>query len=654
MPRSSRTGRRDARVGAAVYTPGKGAPAKPALTLARRFAQHLSETGLLADGPALIAVSGGRDSVALLHLLRFPLRRAGLVAAHFDHAMRAGSDADADWVAGLCRAWGVPLIRECAAVPPRSEAQARTLRYAFLHHVAGLVGARTIVTAHHADDQVETIFFRLMRGTGVRGLRGIPERRGDIVRPLLPFGRSEIADYAELAGITWREDPTNASPGYARNRIRHWLLPALEALAPGTRDALLGAGRAARVLDDAWSAALGPVLEDVVQWEGEEAVEVARTRLLAYDSHVSARVLRHLLRRFGSSPGRAGTRAALEFIMSGASGGQVPVAGGVRIRRDFDRIWIGRLTRIAEPDRDLVIPTADAGQGTARVGGRGILVRWRTVGGGTADAGCFATGALRFPLTVRGWHPGDRIRLAYGTKKLKKLFAERRIDRNARARVPVLVDGTGRVLWVVGVARSVVALPDAAGNLEMRVEMPNTAEMRARTGGRDLSRIVFDEHSIAQRVGEMGREISAAYPEGEPLLVIGLLKGSFIFLADLVRQIPRPVHVDFLVAASYGSGTESSGEVRLLYDPEASLTDRHVLLVEDIIDSGTTLNRLIPRLEARGPRSLELCALLHKHIARDLVKEPRWLGFDAPREFLVGYGLDHSEDFRNLPFIASL
>lgn len=182
----------------------------------------------------------------------------------------------------------------------------------------------------------------------------------------------------------------------------------------------------------------------------------------------------------------------------------------------------------------------------------------------------------------------------------------------------------------------------------------NSIDMRARMGGQELRRIVFTEETIAARVAEMGREIAESYPGDEPLLVLGLLKGSFIFLADLVRQIPRPMHVDFLVAASYGSGTESSGEVRLLYDPEASLRGRHVLLVEDIVDSGTTVNRLIPMLEQREPRSLELCALLHKRIATGLVREPRWVGFDAPKEFLIGYGLDHSENYRNLPFIASL
>ncbi len=189
---------------------------------------------------------------------------------------------------------------------------------------------------------------------------------------------------------------------------------------------------------------------------------------------------------------------------------------------------------------------------------------------------------------------------------------------------------------------------------EKGLAVMNGADTRALMGGRPLRRVVYEEAEIAARVEAMGREIAEAYPEGESLLVLGLLKGSFIFMADLVRHIPRPLQVDFLVASSYGSGTETSGEVRLLYDPEAVLEGRHVLLVEDIVDSGTTLNRLIPLLRKRAPGSLELCALLHKHIAASLVLEPRWVGFDCPREFLIGYGLDHSENYRNLPFIASL
>lgn len=183
--------------------------------------------------------------------------------------------------------------------------------------------------------------------------------------------------------------------------------------------------------------------------------------------------------------------------------------------------------------------------------------------------------------------------------------------------------------------------------------MLDTAEVTRRTGGRTVKSIVFDEETIARRVVELGEQITNAYPDGE-LLVLGLLKGSFIFLSDLVRQIHRPLQVDFLVASSYGNDTVSSGRVRLLYDPETELAGKHIILVEDIIDTGTTLNRLTEVLRARRPESLAICTLLDKHIAPEPPEAVRFVGFPAPPAFLVGYGLDHAEDFRHLPFIADL
>ena len=174
-----------------------------------------------------------------------------------------------------------------------------------------------------------------------------------------------------------------------------------------------------------------------------------------------------------------------------------------------------------------------------------------------------------------------------------------------------------------------------------------------RLDGRAVKRIAFTSEVIAARVRELGRKITDAYPDNE-LLVLGLLKGSFIFLSDLVRQIQRPLQVDFLVATSYGDATVSSGTVRLVYDPETTLEGKNILLVEDIVDSGRTLSRLLDLLSERRPRSLEVCALLHKHVAEYLRYPTRFVGFDAPNEFLVGYGLDHAENFRHLPYIASL
>jgi hypoxanthine phosphoribosyltransferase len=182
--------------------------------------------------------------------------------------------------------------------------------------------------------------------------------------------------------------------------------------------------------------------------------------------------------------------------------------------------------------------------------------------------------------------------------------------------------------------------------------MASPAEVRDRTGGQDVRRIVYSEEEIAARVAEMAAEIAAAYPPEEELLVLGTLKGSFIFLADLVRQIRRPMQVDFIGAASYGSGTVSSGRVDLVYDAEAVLAGRNVLLVEDIIDSGHTIASVLEMLQTRQPASLKVCTLLDKAERREVVVPIDYRGFSIPSKFVFGYGLDLDEYYRNLPFIG--
>ncbi len=195
--------------------------------------------------------------------------------------------------------------------------------------------------------------------------------------------------------------------------------------------------------------------------------------------------------------------------------------------------------------------------------------------------------------------------------------------------------------------------PSIPGLPSDRKEAPLAHIWNGQLGARQLRRIVYSADEIQHRVAEMGTEIGEAYGPRSDVLVLGMLKGSFIFVADLVRRIPFPIHVDFLLASSYGNDRVSSGKVRLMYNPEASMKGRHVILVEDIVDSGTTINRLMPLLQEREPASLEICTLLHKRIAR-LDWNVRWVGFDAPAEFLVGYGLDYAEDFRHLPYIGSI
>jgi hypoxanthine phosphoribosyltransferase len=165
--------------------------------------------------------------------------------------------------------------------------------------------------------------------------------------------------------------------------------------------------------------------------------------------------------------------------------------------------------------------------------------------------------------------------------------------------------------------------------------------------------ILVQQDELAHRVRALGEQISKDY-EGRDLLLVGVLKGAVFFLSDLMRHLTVPCEVDFMAVASYGSSTDSSGVVRILKDLDAPIAGRDVLIVEDIVDSGLTLNYLRRTLEARDPASLEVCALLTKPERRKVETPIRYTGFEIPNRFVIGYGLDHAERYRNLPYVAVL
>jgi tRNA(Ile)-lysidine synthase len=454
----------------------------------------------------MVAVSGGLDSVTLLHLIRTALPASEVAVAHFDHGWRAASAEDARWVAALAERQGLPFFTALAGAGARgrshTENDGRTSRYEFFHNSARAWNADLVVTAHHADDQAETVLFRIARGAGTRGLRGIPEKRGIFVRPLLPFHGTDIAEYARAQGLTWREDASNSDARHARNRIRHALLPALEQHAPGTTARLLAISALAGEAERHWDDVLNCALRNVVISRNESSFTLASPVLVGYHHTIRARVLRILSRRLGRPLGRTGTQVGAKFINSGRSGSAVGLARDIWLSREFDHFVLQRKAGcnakkpMAVCDVSAAIPNAADGAARAVVGGRRVWLRWSMEAAGERveqagpanveavrnDVACgtmavtFDPASLRFPLEIRAWHPGDRIRLSYGSKKLKKLFVERRIARSERQRVPVLAEsGSGTVLWLAGIARAALADP-AIGSPVFRIRVENDDE----------------------------------------------------------------------------------------------------------------------------------------------------------------------------------
>ena len=447
----------------------------PHNALACDFEKHVTQKAFFSDGDKIIvAVSGGLDSLVLLHLLRFTpgLPQLNLIIGHFDHRMRPESSNDASWVCGLARAWGIPFRQGIADTCLTSESEARVARYKFLEAEHKALGSKWIVTGHHADDQAETVLFRIARGTGLSGLKGIPEQREPgILRPLLPFTRFSIECYAKFAGIKPLFDPSNENSDFARNVIRNEILPHLEAkVAPGIRSSLVRLARISQKEENAWQSILTKILNDFVLESSDTRIVVDRTSWLEYDSEVQARVLRALLARLGIRLDEAGTSAAVEFTRIGNSGKEHWITGLFRLSRAFDHLVF---ELISDRDDDCILEVREPGhgQGCLVIGGRNWSASWSltdALEGKWVES--FALADLDFPVRMRKWIPGDRVRLSYGSKKLKKIFGETRVPVDERSKVPVVVDGHDRVLWVPGVSRSCLLIP-AKGENELSISL---------------------------------------------------------------------------------------------------------------------------------------------------------------------------------------
>jgi len=170
----------------------------------------------------------------------------------------------------------------------------------------------------------------------------------------------------------------------------------------------------------------------------------------------------------------------------------------------------------------------------------------------------------------------------------------------------------------------------------------------------DIDRILISQEQIQEKIRELGKQITEDYKDKDNVLLVGVLKGAFIFMADLIRNIDLPLHVDFMAVSSYGASTKSSGVVRILKDLEHDVEGKNLLIIEDIVDSGLTLSYMCNILKSRNPESIKICALLDKPSRRQVDIEVDYLGFEIPDYFVVGYGLDYGEKYRNLPYICVL
>jgi tRNA(Ile)-lysidine synthase len=440
------------------------------MTLLEDFRAHLAALELL-PARALVAVSGGPDSVVLLHLLvaTRELHRLELVVAHFDHGIHAESADVASAVGALAARYGLPCEQGRGALGAGAgETAARAARYAWLEATRFQLGAEVVITAHHADDQVETVLMRALKGSGPAGLAGMAVKRGVLVRPLLPFRRAALLRYLRAEGLAAWGDPANQDPRHLRSWLRGDVLPALRARLPRVDDALLRLGRQAGRGRAAWNAVLDllPGLDFRLEHHG---FSVAARPLSGYDSALGETVLMSAARRVGCGLGPTRAGRVLGLAARGASGTSMPLGEGWTAELAFDRLTVTR----GEPDDGLLTWPLEGAAGEG-VWGR-WRVRWsREPAPDRQERAGLAAWFAPAPLVIRPWSAGERLRPLGGTGRrlLVRCFQDARVARSRRASWPVLA-GPGGVVWIPGVSRSDALLPEP-GTEALRVDAEHT------------------------------------------------------------------------------------------------------------------------------------------------------------------------------------
>ena len=436
------------------------------MTLADQLCATLASLRL-PPGRALVAVSGGPDSVALLDLLVQTREVHGLdlVVGHLDHGIHPDSALVAHQVESLAQRHGIPVeIGRLSLGPGARETEARAARYAWLEEVRARIGAEIILTAHHADDQVETILMRVLGGSGPAGLAGMAPASGTLVRPLLSVGRRELIRHLQERGLEAWLDPANTDPRHLRSWIRTELLPALRLRTPAVDANLQRLSRQAAHDRAAWDALLD-VLPGLDLAEESDGISVATPPLGGYDSALVQAVILAAARRAGCQLGPARIGRVLALLEGGVSGTWAPLGRGWAAELAFGRLRIWQ--RVPEDQLPTWSLEGERGEG---VWGRWSFC-WEPAVAPAEQARTGQTAWFRFDaLRVRAWSPGEKVKPLGGTGRrlIVRCFQEGKVPRGRRQTWPVLARHD-EIIWIPGVCRSDALLPEG-GTEALRVD----------------------------------------------------------------------------------------------------------------------------------------------------------------------------------------
>ncbi len=652
-----------------------------------RVFRYIEENDMVHVGDqVVVGVSGGADSLCLLFLLwkyqRFlcgknnDRKSFALKVIHIHHGIRGESaDGDAVFVENFCRERHIECITIRKNIPEIAKQRHETVeeagrreRYSSFMSALDGEGRKVIAVAHHMDDQAETVVHNLLRGTGIRGLCGMRAvdsyEEALLIRPLLCFRRSEIEDFLSQEGLSFRTDETNADTDYSRNRIRHNIIPECSHVNQRSTEHI---GEAADRLSRVWDFLImsaGECYNKYVTDNGAagEERELRIDGSIFSNEHIA--VVEEVLRlTVKNMTGKlkditAEHLSAIERLYMGQSGKSIDLPYRLKITKNYEEV----IFTMREDTHERVRELKNAGKNPEKALNGWRLKTWvfDLEPGKELDypkdfyTKWFDYDKIKGNVVLRGRGPGDRITLNVGTQKLQDFFTNQKIPANKRDDYMIVSLKSGSdVIWVVGddisrISENYKVTPETKKVLEAKLvkdDLQGEKKMNVNI------RTMITEEQVDTRIAEIAAQISEDYA-GQEVTLVCILKGSVFYTCELAKRITVPVRVEFMRCSSYGNSTNSSGEVKVTLDMDEPLEGKNIIVVEDIIDTGRTLSYLLTLLKTRNPASLKLTTLLDKPDRRVVHVDVDYVGFVIPDEFVVGYGLDYAQDYRNLPYIG--
>lgn len=631
---------------------------------------YMHEHNMISAGDrVVVGVSGGADSVCLFHVLLkiAPSYKLTLFVVHVNHGIR-GEEADGDeaYVKEICNKNGVTFIAVKANVPKiasleglSEEEAGRKVRYEAFYDCCKKHECNKIAIAHNRNDNAETILFHLFRGSGIKGLTGIRATRENIIRPLLCISRIEIENYLEQNQISYRTDSTNLTLDYSRNKIRHHIIRfAQEEINSKVIEHIVNAAHQLKEIDQYLEKNVKTSYEKVVIIKGNQvAYQIGIESLKQEDVVIQKGIIRMVFQQLAHqlkdvdalhvdlvlalAEKEVGKFLNLPYGILAVKGYQEITMSVSKIQQKDISESCNELKHMIRVPEDYYIPQINQTLHTKLFNYKKNMI--------IPQNGCtkwFDYDKIKNTVLIRTRNEGDFIQIdSKGSrKKLKSLFIDDKIPREKRDLLPLLADGE-HIMWVIGGRISEAYKVSEETKVILEISIDGGYKME------DKIKVLIAEEQVDKRIRELGEQISNDYANKE-IHLICVLKGGVFVTCELAKRITVPLSLDFMSVTSYGDETVSSGMVKIVKDLDNPIEGKDVLIVEDIIDSGNTLRYLVDLLYTRKPNSIKICTLLDKPERRVTDVAVDYVGFQIPDKFVVGYGLDYVQKYRNLPYIG--